>query len=747
MAGEDIFPDKDFIANLNFTNNKAHIYNPYFCNFCKKKSFYIISPLHALTDTQNVLLGYLTICYDLSAINEITADYRNLGDTGEVYLVNKDKVMITESRFIQNASLRQRVDTEPVRKILGSSQEITGIYTDYRGFQTVGVSIYIPEYQWILIAEINKAELFAPLKTLRTVSLTLNVSCCLLVSYIGTLFALSISRPVQKLKYVTDMFSAGKLEERVSLHRDDELGELAHSFNSMADIIVRELHCSKHNMAELIKSELKYRSVINNSSALISIKDLNGRYILINSAYENFIHKKLNEVTGKTIHDVFPGDSADKIELQEKKVLEAKHPLKSEVQIVFNDVQHTFISTTFPLYNAESAMYAIGCISTDITDLKKMQEELLQSKTLQGLGVMATGIAHEFNNILTIIDANIQLLIRQNKGREKLLEELAIIRKSCKDGAEVVRRMNEFTRTSSNPKKMIPVNINDIAENVVIFTKPRWKDMAEGEGLKYEFNREGLKKVPNIMGNPAELREVILNIFMNAFDAMPEGGTISLSTWQSNGNVFLRIADTGIGMSDEVMKKIFDPFFTNKKKGMGLGMSVVYGIVRRHGGTIEIQSQPEKGSIFTMKFPSTAEAEVKVIPLKTTAKDYKDKKKNSHRILVVEDELVIGNIVKNFLSDHGYIVQYVNEGCKAIDLLAKECFDLVLCDIGIPDVSGWEIIKFSETLEKKPKIGIITGFLDITEKYKNEHLQPDFVVTKPYELEDVLTSVRKVFEI
>ena len=230
---------------------------------------------------------------------------------------------------------------------------------------------------------------------------------------------------------------------------------------------------------------------------------------------------------------------------------------------------------------------------------------------------------------------------------------------------------------------------------------------------------------------------------MNALDAMPGGGTISLSTWEKEGYVFLSIADTGTGMTDEVKTKIFDPFFTTKKKGMGLGMSVVYGIVKRHKGTIEVQSQPGKGSTFTLKFPATAEE----LPPQPSSNDDAGKRKSTYRILLVEDELVIGKILKNLLSDNGYIVRYVNEGRKAIDLLSKECFDLMLCDIGLPDVSGWDIIKFIETVEKKPKIGVISGFPDVREQYKNGQLLAfDFVITKPYELEEVLSSVRRVFD-
>lgn len=743
MAGKNIYTEEQFFTNPDFTHKKTYLYSLHFCSLCGMKGFHIISPIHHLGIPQKESLGYLIACYDISAINEIFTDYRNMGDTGEVYLVNKDKVMITESRFIKDAPLQQKVDTEPVRKILESSQEMTGIYTDYRGIQVVGVSIDIPDYQWILLAKIDKAELFASLKTMGIASLILGVSGCLLVSCTGTLFAASISRPIQKLKAATKSFSAGNFKGRVSLRRNDELGELASSFNSMADTIEREIQYSNHTLSELVKSELKYRSIINNTTALISIIDMDGRYLLINKEYENFIHKKTEEVVGKTVHDILPRDAADEIAVHDKRVFKTKQPVQYKIQVDSDDGQHTFISVKFPIFNADGIMYAIGGISTDITDLKKMEEALLLAQKLQGLGVMAAGIAHELNNILAVIDANIQLLIRENKDRVKLLQTLSVIRKSCMDGAEVVRRMKEFTGTSVDSKKMIPVSINALVDNIIVFTKPLWKDIAEGESLKYELNTNGLKKVSNIKGNPSELREVVLNIFLNALDAMPGGGTISLSTWEKEGYVFLSIADTGTGMADEVKAKMFDPFFTTKKKGMGLGMSVVYGIVKRHGGTIDVQSQLGKGSAFTQKFPATAE---ELPPQPSSNDDAGKKRKSTYRILLVEDELAIDKILENHLSDNGYIVWYVNEGGKAIDLLSKECFDLMLCDIGLPDVSVWDIIKFIETVEKKPKIGIIAGIPDVREKYKNGQLLAfDFVITSPYELEEVLSSVRRVF--
>ncbi|MCF6148858.1 MAG: PAS domain S-box protein [Candidatus Kuenenia sp.] len=290
--------------------------------------------------------------------------------------------------------------------------------------------------------------------------------------------------------------------------------------------------------------------------------------------------------------------------------IKGKIPDKIEYVIVLPHGNERIIAHEWEVVCDENGNpFKIVGILQDITVKRKMEQELLQSKKIQAMGVMSSGIAHEFNNILAIISGNVQMLMRRNKDQGKLYEELRLILKSCKDGAEIVRRMNEFTRTAEDPKKYAIVNINDLVKNAVAFTKPRWKDMAEGLNIQYILNMEGLNEtVSRIKGKSSELREVIVNIIHNALDAMPEGGYLTFSTWEKDDFVFLSISDTGIGMNEEVQSQIFDPFFTSKGiKGMGLGMSLSYGIVKRHRGEIEIKSKVGAGSTFILKFPVNKE--------------------------------------------------------------------------------------------------------------------------------------------
>ncbi|MBZ0191162.1 MAG: response regulator [Candidatus Kuenenia stuttgartiensis] len=373
--------------------------------------------------------------------------------------------------------------------------------------------------------------------------------------------------------------------------------------------------------------------------------------------------------------------------------------------------------------------------------IKVRTKELLQSKKLESMGIMTTGVAHGFNNILAIIDGKIQMLMRENKGREKLLEELRLIRSSVKDGAEIVRRMNKFTKVKEDRDWFVAIDLCEEIKSTIDSTHPGWKECAEREGIAYTINLDGVKHVSCIMGNPLELREVLINIIKNAFDAMPGGGTLSFSTREENGSVVLEISDTGIGMDEETQTKIFDPFFTTKERGTGLGMSIVYGTVKRHGGKIAAQSQKERGSTLILSFPAAKESPGITKSDHEPGKVTPEKRGLRNGILIVDDEATIGKVLSSFLTGEGYNVVFIDNGAGALDLLKKDEFDLVLCDLGMPDISGWDIMNVIADMAKKPKIGIITGFLNASDDFPGNKIKADFVINKPFELDNLLHSI------
>ncbi len=253
-----------------------------------------------------------------------------------------------------------------------------------------------------------------------------------------------------------------------------------------------------------------------------------------------------------------------------------------------------------------------------IQELKTTQDQLIQSEKLRALGNLASGVAHDFNNILAAILGRTQLLLRkvQDQG---LLKWLKVIEQLTNDGAETVERMQKFARIyrARSEKDFQELDINGIVQDVIEITKPKWKDEAELKGVKIEIDTD-LGRLSKPIGNASEIREVLTNMVFNSIEALPEGGKIIVKTSMREDDALISVSDNGLGMIEEVKKKVFEPFFTSKReKSNGLGLSVAYGIITRHNGEITVESQPGKGTTFTIKLPTKQEKLEKVEALQT----------------------------------------------------------------------------------------------------------------------------------
>ena len=381
-------------------------------------------------------------------------------------------------------------------------------------------------------------------------------------------------------------------------------------------------------------------------------------------------------------------------------------------------------------------------LQDEIAERKKMEEALIQSEKLKSLGTITAGISHEFNNILNIISGNVQLLQMDYKDHSALMDSLRIIEKSIKDGSSIADRMREFTHGDTDTMDFVSTDIKKLLIQSVEFTMPRWKSMAQATGVNYNMNLEGMKNVSPIMCNPLEIEDVFINIINNGLDAMPDGGRLSFRTWSKNDTVFASITDTGRGMSEDVKKNVFDPFFTTKRpEGTGLGMSTSYSKVARQGGKIEVDSEEGKGSTFTLQFPITIEIASPI----TTPKLKQETKGKKLSILVVDDEEEICNMLDDFLSRSGYKVKTVNNGAGAIELAMRENFNLVLCDMAMPDIFGYDVIKFLNKLKKRPKIGIITGWGGKLKPMDDEEFKVDLIIKKPFDLHELTNHINNIF--
>ena len=371
-----------------------------------------------------------------------------------------------------------------------------------------------------------------------------------------------------------------------------------------------------------------------------------------------------------------------------------------------------------------------------LADLKAVQQKLVQGETLRALGELAGGAAHHLNNLLTIVVGRVQLLLRGAED-ERLRRPLAIIEKAAKDGAEVVRRLQQFSRTHQLGRAQ-PLSLDDVARDVLGLTRGHWQDGARARGVSIEVENR-LAGATTVDGNAAALREAVTNLVLNAIDAMPKGGRLTLETRIDGDHAVLVVADTGIGMSESVRLKAHEPFFTTKGvKATGLGLSVAYGIVRSHGGELGLDSREGHGTTVTLTLPRAA-----VPP--PTAPPAAPPRTGALRLLLVDDEHEVREALAEMLQNHGHTVLTATGADEALARFESEPdLDLVLTDLVMPGRTGWDVAAGVKARRPHVAVGLITGWGDTTDVDEARRALVDFVVEKPVTVEALQEAVARV---
>jgi PAS domain S-box-containing protein len=369
-------------------------------------------------------------------------------------------------------------------------------------------------------------------------------------------------------------------------------------------------------------------------------------------------------------------------------------------------------------------------------DLRRAQDELLQSQKLRALGQLAAGIAHDLNNMLAAVLGQIELL-KIRVAYPEVREALATLETAATDGAEIVRRIQDFARQRA-ASHLASCNLETIVAEAVEITRPRWKDEADRRGVAIALHL-ALEELPQILGNPPEIREALTNLIFNAVDAMPEGGEIEIRGTADEESVLLSIRDTGSGMPDEVRSRVFEPFFTTKGvRGAGLGLSLVYGIMERHGGRVDVQSSPGKGSTFTLQFQRAHEAGGPMRPAAAASLPA------PRRILLVDDDAMVRRTMATLLQAVGQQVTEVDGGAAALAALASAPFDLVFTDLGMPEMTGWQVAEAIKARHPALPVVLITGWQDQVGTDAEQRRSVDAVLPKPSRLEDLLRVIREL---
>ena len=507
-------------------------------------------------------------------------------------------------------------------------------------------------------------------------------------------------------------------------------------------VLALENEITERKQAEeaLQRSSSLLSSVIESpENIIIFALDTNYNYLSFNTSHVKVMKKVYDvdiEIGQNNLMYIQKEDERLRAEQNYKRVLKGERFVK--IQQYGQSNSRLWYELLFnPIYDNSGYVAGFTVFVVDITEHKRMEEALLKSEKLKSIGTLAAGVSHEFNNILAVISGTIQLLNETHKDDEGLKKSLSTMKMAVDDGALISRKMLKFTKTDNDAEGFVSFDIRDLIMQSIDFTSPRWKNEAQTNGIDYQIYLDGMKSVSSIMCNSSELREVFINIINNALDAMPDGGTLSFSTWRGENTVFVCISDTGDGMSEETKRNIFDPFYTTKMAvGTGLGMSLSYGIITRHGGTIEVESEEGKGTKFTLQFPTTNES----ASLITDNEPEQELSERNLHILVVDDEDALCVVLDQFFSRCGNTVKTVNNGSDAINIVKSEDFDLVLCDLAMPDISGYDVVEALNKLEKRPKIGIITGCGKKLNSME-ESMEVDFIARKPFNFSELTKQI------
>ena len=505
-----------------------------------------------------------------------------------------------------------------------------------------------------------------------------------------------------------------------------------------------QLRQHSQKLEEIVGERTKeLRSLFENANEGIIILDREGNIVETNKKACEIHGFEENELTGANIINLQPKELHETTRSKLEEILKG-NPLILETENYRKDGGKVILEISATKIDLNGKTY-VQSFLRDITEKKKMQEQLLRSQKMESVGVLAGGVAHNFNNVLTtILSYACSIIDSGTIDRESRLK-LQTIEKATRKAGTIVSNLMNFARRSGKEGTIFDLN-NVITDTLRMF---------EGVIRKNVILKKDLGEyLPHVGGDPDKIEQILMNLFVNAKDAMPDGGTISVKTSLINikgeGSsdpsviepgeyVTLTVADTGCGIAKGIIDKIFDPFFTTKEKGKGsgLGLASVYGIVREHNGYIDVSSKPGEGTVFTIYFPAIKQRHQE-------AKREEVSIDGTENILLIDDDVDVLTATKKLLKEHGYHVTAVYNSLNAIKIFKEhsEKIQLVITDMVMPLVEGDEFIEIAKSIRPETKFIVISAYFQ--NSVDSESI--DAFIQKPFENAHLLSIVRKVLD-
>jgi PAS domain S-box-containing protein len=496
-----------------------------------------------------------------------------------------------------------------------------------------------------------------------------------------------------------------------------------------------------HLFDKLTESEKRYADLFEHSPDMYHLVDNDGIIVNCNVTESQTLGYAKTDIIGKHLTFLYPVEMHAHINnflinsFGEKKEIHG-----SEEQMITQTGNLIDVSVkTSLVYDENNNPVLMRCVVRDITEKKMLEQKIMQAQKIDSIGNLAGGIAHDFNNILTSIMGASSIMRRRMRPTNKIYPFVDIIETASTRGKSLTNQLLTFARRT--PIEFHPINLNVIIDETLRIFEPSANSVIN---IVRDFS-----PMPAIInGDEGQIQQAILNLLINARDAMPSGGKLVIQTIvdiKKEKTVVVNVSDSGTGMSKEVQQQIYVPFFSTKGqgKGTGLGLSVVYGVMKSHNSTVSFTSDVGKGTTFSLSFPLYDK-----IPLEMYVSQARKVVGGHEDVLVVDDEEFVRQTLCTMLSDMGYSVTSAAGGKEAIAILSKrKKFDLVLLDMNMPQIGGKKVFEKIKSLKLKCKVIISSGYSDAILEEKKFAKNIDGFLQKPYKIEELARKVREVLDV
>ncbi|MBW1607793.1 MAG: PAS domain S-box protein [Deltaproteobacteria bacterium] len=503
----------------------------------------------------------------------------------------------------------------------------------------------------------------------------------------------------------------------------------------------REIY-SKAKRAEQI-----YRSLLHSSADAIATYDLKGRTVYISPAFTKIFGWTLEEMKGKRMPFVPQSESESTMAIIRNLVEDGTQCQGFETKRYAKDGRLLDVSISASRYNDhEGNPIGTLVILRDISEKKRLESQLQYIERMEAIGTLAGGIAHDFNNLMMGMLGNISLILYDIGSESPYYEKLKNIEKLIQSGSKLTSQLLGYARKGKYEVR--PINLNQLVEeSSETFGRTR-KEIV--------IHREFAEDLSSVMADEAQIQQILMNLFINAADAMPGGGDLFLKTLnvthedirdkpykpRSGDYILLKVSDTGTGMGQKVMDRIFEPFFTTKDlgRGSGLGLASVYGIIKGHDGYIDVESEKGLGAIFSIYLPASEKSIQKTLEIPERIME------GNENILLVDDEALVINVGVQLLKKLGYTVLEAQSGREAIKIFMEgnHAIDMVILDMVMPDMSGGEVYDRIKRIDSNVKVLLSSGYSIDGQATEILKRGCEGFIQKPYSMEDFSKKIREV---